>query len=154
MSPARFAVGTHADAFALPLPPVSQGNLLQRNRRQTVSERQLPCAWLLLQTPLCFRTATRPGLPAPPTRRSLRPHEPPAAAVLSPSLSLSLCFKNNLEKAHFTIAVGRKQKADVEEPPFLSPPSACQGTKAPGVGGWAWKPRRGAPRAPSPASAP
>lgn len=129
MSPTRFAVGTQLTLFALPLPPVSQGNRLQRNRRQTVSERQLPCAWLLLQIPLCFRTAARPGLPAPPTRRSLCPHEPPhRLPVLSPSLSPSV-LKIISRKHILPLLWGGSRRQMWKSPPSSPRPAPARGPR-------------------------
>lgn len=106
---------------SFPFPSTFQGNLLQRNLRQTVSERQLLCTWILLQTPFCFRNTAHPAL-------TLSPQEP---LVTICSSSFFFCFKNNLDKAQCTTAVGRKWKADVEEQraseterAFLSSPSA------------------------------
>lgn len=95
--------------FSFPFPPIFPGNPLQRNLRQMASERQLARTWIPLLTPPSASgtppTRAFPGHPIPERSHFTLPsYWPPF--ILSPFL----CFENNLKKAHFTVAVGRKQK--------------------------------------------
>uniref|UniRef100_A0A8C0R5N5 Host cell factor C1 n=1 Tax=Canis lupus dingo TaxID=286419 RepID=A0A8C0R5N5_CANLU len=66
-----------------------QGNPLQRNLRQMVSERQLPCTWILRQTPpSASRTPPARAHPSYPPGA----HTSPSGATGRHSFSLSLCF--------------------------------------------------------------
>lgn len=78
-------VRSHANVFSFPFSSFSPENPLQRNLRQMVSERQLPCTRIPLQTPSASGTPP----PIPPARHShltLPSYWPPF--ILSPFPSL------------------------------------------------------------------